>query len=127
LDVERDGRQVEIAFAELDDFVDDLTQVDVLRRSGLLAAEPRQVSDDLPGPAALRLHKGDFVSRRRVEIAAPLEQLDRSQDGLQRVVQLVRDARDEDTDSSETLLPDDLTLQRLHGLEHLPFLFELPF
>ena len=53
------------------------------------------------------------------------EQLDRSQDRLQRVVELVRDAGHEHAHGRETLLADDLPLKRLHRLAHLALLFEL--
>ena len=48
----------------------------------------------------------------------PLEQLGGAQNGLQRVVQLVRDARHQNADSRQALLPDDLPLQRLQRLAY---------
>ena len=54
-----------------------------------------------------------------------LEELRGAENGLQRVVQLVGDAGDEHADRGEPLLTDDLPLQRLEHLAHLPFLLHL--
>ena len=59
------------------------------------------------------------------QILVPLEQLDRAQNRLERVVELVRDAGHEQADGGEPLLPDDLALQRLQHLVHLALLLEL--
>jgi hypothetical protein len=52
--------------------------------------------------------------QREVGTRAPhalhLQELGEAEDGLQRVVQLVGDARDQDADGGEPLLPDDLLL-----------------
>ena len=63
------------------------------------------------------------MSSRTVGIA--LQNLRGSRNRLQRVVELVRDARQQHADRGETLLPDDLALQRLHLLAHAPLLFHL--
>ena len=49
----------------------------------------------------------------RRQILAHLQQLGEAENRLQRVVQLVRDARHEDADGGQPLLTNDLTLQRL--------------
>ena len=54
-----------------------------------------------------------------------LQQLGEAEDGLQRVVDLVRDAGHELADRREALLPDHLPLQRLHFLEHAALLGHL--
>ena len=91
----------------------------------LLAAEARQVADDLARAAALRLEERDFLERVRAEPAVALEQLGGAENRLQRVVQLVRDAGHEQADRGEPLLPDDLPLQRLQRLAHLALLLHL--
>ncbi len=60
LHVERDGRHLEIALPELEHFADDVAEIDVGRRAGLLGAEARQVPDDLAGAATLRLDEARF-------------------------------------------------------------------
>ena len=92
LDIERDRQVVEIAPPQLDDLGDHLAQIDERRRTRLLAAEARQVADDLAGAAALGLDEGDLLERFGPEPAVTLEQLGGAEDRLQRVVQLVRDA-----------------------------------
>ena len=57
--------------------------------------------------------------------AAALEQLGGAENRLQRVVQLVRDARHEHADRRQPLLADDLALQRLQRLAHLALLLDL--
>src|SRR4029453_3397767 len=111
--VERDRQVVEIAPAELDDLVDHLAQVDQRGWTRLLAAEARQVPDDLAGAAALRLDEGDLLESFRAESGLALEQLGGTKDGLQRIVQLVRDAGDEHPYRGQTLLAEDLPLQGL--------------
>src|SRR5262245_17596661 len=125
LDVERDRRVVEIAPPQLDDLADDLAEVDEGGRPRLLAAEARQIADDLAGPAALRLDERDLLERLRRQAAMPLEQLRGAEDRLQRVVQLVGDAGDQDADRREALLPHHLALQRLQHLSNLALLLDL--
>ena len=117
---------VEIAAAKLDDFADDVAQVHGRRRPGLLAAEAREVADDLARAAALRLDERDFVERLRAELAVALEELGGAENRLQRVVQLVRDARHQHADRGQAFLADDLPLQRLQRFAHLALLFDLP-
>ena len=59
------------------------------------------------------------------EPAVALEQLGGAEDRLQRIVQLVRDARHEHADRRQALLTDDLALQRLQRLAHLALLLDL--
>jgi hypothetical protein len=75
LEVEDDAGHVEITAPQLDHFGDDVAQVDRRRRAGLLAAEAREVADDLAGAPALRLEHGNLVERLRRQIALALEQL----------------------------------------------------
>src|SRR5262249_43474241 len=103
----------------------DLAEIDERRRAGLLAAEARQVADDLARTAALRLHERDFLERFHGQPAMALEKLGRAKDRLQRVVQLVRDARYEDADGGEPLLPDHLALERLQHFADLALLLDL--
>ena len=58
-------------------------------------------------------------------VLAHLQQLGEAEDRLQRVVQLVRDARHEHADRRQPLLPDDLLLQRLQLFAHPPLLVHL--
>src|SRR5947209_16187959 len=125
LDVERDRRAVQIAAAELDDFRDDIAQIDERRRPGLLAAETRQVPDDLTRAAALRLDEGDLIEHVRRQSGMALEQLQRAKDRLQWIVELVRDARHQQPDGREALLANDLALERLQRLAHLALLSNL--
>src|SRR5262249_5544396 len=75
LDVERDGRHVEITFAELEDLFDDVAEIDLSGRTALLRAEARQVPDDLAGAAALRLDEGNLVADHGIKIRPALEEL----------------------------------------------------
>ena len=91
VDGEPDIRRIEIAPAKLHDLVDDVAEIDQRRRPGLLTAEAREVADDLAGAAALRLHERNLFEHRRRDPAIALEQFQRAEDRLQRVVQLVGD------------------------------------
>ena len=82
--------------------------------------------DDVARAAALRLHEFDLRQDVGRDVFLPLEQLERAEDGLERVVQLVRDAGNEDADGRKPLLPDHLSLERLQHLAHLAFLLDLP-
>ncbi len=77
-------------------------------------------------PSALRLDERDFGQRVGGQALVALEQFHGAEDGLQGVVELVRDAGHEQAHGGQALLPDDLALQRLQHLAHLAFLFELP-
>src|SRR5206468_1027848 len=90
-----------------------------------LAAEARQISNDLSRAAGLRFDERDLVEQAVADFGMLLEQLRRAKDRLQRVVQLVRDAGHEQADGRQTLLPHHLPLQRLQRLVHLALLLEL--
>ena len=59
------------------------------------------------------------------QVLVQLQQLGEAEDRLQRVVQLVRHAGDEDADRGQPLLPDQLPLQRLLLLAHAALLGHL--
>ena len=93
---------------------------------GLLAAEAREVADDLARAAALRLDERDLLERRRrAGSSCRSSSSDGAENRLQRIVQLVGDAGHEQADGGQPLLPDDLPLQRLQHLAHLAFLLDL--
>ena len=105
--------------------MNDGSEIDERRRARLLAAEPGQVPDDFAGPAALRLEQRNLLDRLGTEMRIALEELRRAENRLQRIVQLVGDPGDQQTDRGEPLLPDHLPLKRLDHLAHLPFLLHL--
>ena len=125
LHLQLDRRVVEIAAPQLNDFGDHVAQIDRRRRTRLLAAEPRQISNDLSRAAGLRFDERDFVEQVVADFGMLLEQLRRAKDRLQRVVQLVRDAGHEQADGRQTLLPHHLPLQRLQRLVRVPLLLDL--
>src|SRR5205823_9133395 len=105
-----------------DDFRDHVAQIDERRRTRLLAAEAREIADNLARPPGLRFHERHFVEQLRAEQRMTLEKLRGAENALQRVVELVRDAGNEQADGGQPLLADDLTLQRLQHLANLALL-----
>ncbi len=91
----------------------------------MLAAEARQVADDLARAATLGFDECDFVERGRTQIEIAFEELGGAEDGLKRIVQLVGDTGDQDAHCGEAFLTDHLTLQRLQHLAHPPLLLDL--
>ena len=82
------------------------------RRARLLPREEREVADDAAGARALLLNELQIALHRLRHVVLHLQQFGEAEDGLQRVVDFVRDARHELTDGGEALLPDDLALER---------------
>jgi hypothetical protein len=93
LEVENDPGCVEIAAPELDDFGNDVPQIDGGRRPGLLAAEAGQVADDLARPAALRLQHRDLFERPPTSPAGARGSAVPNR--LERVLQFMSDTRHE--------------------------------
>ena len=74
----------------------------------------------------MRLDERDFLERIGFELRVTLEKFGGAKDRLQRVVQLVRDARDQHADRRQPFLPNDLVLERLQRLAGAPLLLDLP-
>ena len=100
-----DGRHIVDALlvgAQRQRFPDDLIEIDHRPRGMTLAREGEQVADDLGG--AFRLAQDGFKPAPRVIVGRPLRQTLRPrEDRRERVVQLVRDARNRLTKRGELL------------------------
>ena len=107
------------------DFGDDVTYIEDIGRSGLLAREAGQVANDLARAPALGLDERDLLSRSHGKAIHALEQLRGAEDRLERIVDLVRDAGHEQADGGQPLLTDDLALQRQERFTHPPLLLDL--
>ncbi len=71
------------------------------------------------------LMRDEIASRLRRKIRIALKDLGEPRDRLQRVVELVRDARQQHADRRQSFLPDDLLLQRLYFAPHSALLLHL--
>ena len=109
-ELDRDAELFELALAELEHRCHDIAQPD-RRRLRHLAAEALQVSNDRAGAGALLLNQRQIGARRFRHVLLHLQQFGEAEDRLQRVVQLVRDARHQHADRREALLPNHLLLQ----------------
>src|SRR4029079_12617400 len=90
--VDHDRRFLEIVPSQLNHFTDDSSQIDERGRTRLRADEPGQVADDFAGAAAMRLEQRNLLQRRSGQMRVALEKLRRAENGLQWIVQFVRDA-----------------------------------
>src|SRR5207302_10207941 len=103
VDVEGDDRGIEIAAAKLNDLGDHVAEINERGRAGLLAAESRQVADDLARAPRLRLDERHLVEQIGAELLVALEQFRRPENRLQRIIQLVRHAGGGQPDGREAL------------------------
>jgi len=76
----------------------------------LRAAEAGETADDFPGADALRLHEVDLAARFARQLLLALEQRRGPENGLERIIELVRHTRGEQADRRKPLLANDLPL-----------------